>query len=136
LGAEEYAPDQGVSVSPDGDRVAYVDKDGKVRILNLSNGRISTVPGRTLDQVEILSTWTSDGRFLFLDLPLGIPGRIDRLEVSTGRREIWKRLMPEDPTGVTAIGSIEVSPDGETYAYTYYRNLVDDLYLVDGLSTK
>jgi hypothetical protein len=41
--------------------------------------------------------------------------------------------MPEDPTGLIGLGPPAVSPDGETYAYSYLRNLVDDLYVIDGL---
>jgi hypothetical protein len=134
LGTDVYAPNAQIVVSPDGGRMAYGDKDGKVRILALSDGRTSTVPGVTLDQTDNISTWTSDGRFLLLRRPIGIPARIDRLEISTGRREIWRRLMPEDPTGLNALGPIAVAQDGETYAYSYIRNLIDDLYLVDGLS--
>ncbi|HTY43002.1 MAG TPA: protein kinase [Thermoanaerobaculia bacterium] len=133
LGTEAYAPNPRTAISPDGDHLAYVGKDGKVRILALSDGRTSTVPGVTLDHTDNIMKWTSDGRFLLLRHPIEIPARIDRLEISTGRREIWRRLMPEDPTGLIALGWIQACPDDETYAYTYIRNLVDDLYLVEGV---
>jgi Tol biopolymer transport system component len=135
LGTEGFVP-KGVSVSPDGESLAYGDKDGRVRILRFSDGRTSTVPGVTLDLIDNLSIWTSDGRFLLIRRPTEVPARVDRLEISTGRREVWKRLMPEDPTALISIGPIAVSQDGESYAYSYNRIFVDDLYLVDGLGTK
>jgi len=133
LTTEGYVPNLNVIVSPDGERLAYGDKDGKIRILKVSDGQTSTVPFAILDQDDDLLTWTLDGRFLLLGHEAAMPLRVDRLEISTGRRAVWKNLMPEDPTGLIGVSRPSVSPDGETYAYSYLRNLVDDLYLVDGI---
>jgi hypothetical protein len=52
--------------------------------------------------------------------------------VETGRREVWKDLMPADPAGVERISNVLVAPDGKSYAYCYAR-LLSDLFVVEGL---
>jgi hypothetical protein len=61
-----------------------------------------------------------------------LPAWIDRIEIATGRREVWKELMPADPTGVLGIGRAFVTPDGESYAY-HFASSVGRLYLAEGL---
>ena len=58
-----------------------------------------------------------------------------RIEIETGRRELWRELMPADPTGVVHVmpSPIAISRDGKSYAYNYVRAVVSDLYLVDGV---
>ena len=45
---------------------------------------------------------------------------------------MWKEIAPLDPTGVSTIGPIQMTPDGKTYVYGFHRT-VGDLYLVEGL---
>jgi hypothetical protein len=73
---------------------------------------------------------SADKRFLFLAEP-GMPGRIDRFELATGRRIPWKILQPEDPAGLVGVHGIAVTPDGAAYAYRYLRFL-QDLYVFGG----
>ena len=62
-----------------------------------------------------------------------MPQRIWRIELDTGRREIWKELIPDDPVGALRIESIALSADGETYAFSYSLMTSSALYVVDGL---
>jgi hypothetical protein len=57
---------------------------------------------------------------------------IDRLELATGREEPWKKIAPQDSTGVRAVANVVMARDGESYAYHYYRTVADDLYVVEG----
>jgi hypothetical protein len=61
-----------------------------------------------------------------------LPVEVDRVDLTRGTRAPWRRLMPEDPAGVFAIGPVVVSPGGRSYAYTCGR-ILSDLYLADGL---
>jgi hypothetical protein len=54
------------------------------------------------------------------------------LELASGKKTLWKQIVPVDPTGVSTIGPILVTPDGKTYVYGFHRTL-GDLYLVEGL---
>jgi len=40
--------------------------------------------------------------------------------------------MPPDPTGISDIGRVVMTPDGDAYAYAYSR-VLSNLYLVEGL---
>jgi len=51
--------------------------------------------------------------------------------VRTGRKEVWKELLPPDRAGVVWMDPL-VTPDGRGYVYTYHRHLTD-LYLAEGL---
>ena len=74
---------------------------------------------------------SADARSVFLAEP-GVPGRIDRLDVATGRRTPWKVLRPDDGAGVFLVDSFQVTGAGEAYAYSYQRFL-QDLILVRGV---
>jgi hypothetical protein len=61
-----------------------------------------------------------------------VPARISRIEIETGKREVWKDLLPVDPAGVERISNVLVTADGKGYAYCYAR-LLSDLFIVEGL---
>ena len=60
------------------------------------------------------------------------PPVVDRIDVSTGRREAWKTIQPADPVGVDSIARILVTPDGNAYCHDYIRFL-SELFIVEGL---
>jgi hypothetical protein len=76
--------------------------------------------------------WNGDGRFLFLR-KLEQPAllKIYRLDVATGRKELWKELKTPDPVGVQ-IADVAITPDGNSYAYSFKRD-ISTLYLAAGL---
>jgi len=61
-----------------------------------------------------------------------MPALVYRLELATGRKNLWKRLMPSDPAGVNIIFPILLTPDGKSHVYGY-RRILSNLYLVEGL---
>jgi len=125
--------DAGGALDPAGDRYVYVDKEGHLRIAPLSGGEAATVPGDPVASNETPIQWSEDGRFLYIAHRNEVPVPIDRLEIATGRRAAWKRLGPEDTTGVIRVGSIRISHDGQSYVYSYMRVAVSDLYVIEGL---
>ena len=76
--------------------------------------------------------WSSDGRFLYVRRGATWPPVVDRVEISTGRREAWKTIQPADPVGVDSIFRILVTPDGKAYCHDYVRFL-SELFIVEGL---
>ena len=138
-GRPRIIPSEGIAinksgwVSPAGDRIAYVGKDRRVRIASIEGGPGSAVPGDPLDGVDDLVGWGADGRSVFVSREGEVPLRIDRLELSSGRRELWRRLAPEGTPFVIQIHPVAIAPDGQSYAYSYVRAFVDDLYVVDGV---
>jgi hypothetical protein len=76
--------------------------------------------------------WSSDGRLLYVHRGLTWPPVVDRIDVTTGRREAWKTIQPADPVGVDTITNIVVTPDGKAYCHDYVRFL-SELFVVEGL---
>jgi hypothetical protein len=62
----------------------------------------------------------------------GVPVKITRIDLATGKREPFREIAPADPAGVQTIPVIKFSEDGKSYAYSLGRQL-SDLYVVDGL---
>ena len=62
----------------------------------------------------------------------GLPVKITRIDVATGKRSPFKEIVPADPAGAQSIVSLRFSADGKSYAYSLGRWL-SDLYVVDGL---
>jgi Tol biopolymer transport system component len=81
---------------------------------------------------EFALRWSADGRSLFTAVRRGATGfQVFRVDVAGGRKSLWKELKPPDPVGVTMF-SLVVAPDGNSYAYSYQRDMAD-LYLISGL---
>jgi hypothetical protein len=61
-----------------------------------------------------------------------LPGRILRIDLTTGERTPWRELTPLDPAGVASVDRVCLSADGEAYAYSY-RRVTSSLGLATGL---
>jgi hypothetical protein len=61
-----------------------------------------------------------------------VPARIHRIDLASGRRELWRTIAPADAAGVFSITSFVLTPDGRSYAYSFSR-VLSDLYVVDGV---
>jgi Tol biopolymer transport system component len=120
----------GNSISPDGKFVAGVDGERKVWIYPVEGGEPRLVPGITAGDAPL--RWHADGRSLFIGRLGETPAKIYRLDLASGRKELWRELIPADPGGVKYFSRIVLTPDGKSYAYSFYRSL-SDLYLVTGL---
>ena len=55
-------------------------------------------------------------------------GGVFRLDIRTGRRELWKNFENVDPSP----NYVLPTPDGKWYVYNYYRYR-SNLFLVDGV---
>ena len=106
---------------------------GRGFILPLDGGPRTPLEG--LEAEDRLDQWSGDGRYLYVSRQQELSGKVFRIEIETGRRELWKELMPADPAGVAHVldTPIAISRDGKSYAYTYIRIVVSDLYLLDGV---
>jgi len=118
------------AVSPDGRRIAAVDSSGRIWLLAVGGGEAAKIPGEF--RGETLIGWTQEGRHLFLYRIGDVPGRVFRLDIESGRTELWKELRPEDLAGVVRIHPVCVTPDGRSWAYSYAR-VLSSLYIADGL---
>ena len=127
------------AVTPEGFRGGLVSSDGKFAVVAgpdrktylypLSGGEPREVPN--LDQEDNWDQLSLDGRSLFVHRAGEIPAKVFRLDLATGKKELWRTMMPADAAG---IGELVIGPlrSGEGYYCTYNRTL-SDLYLIEGL---
>jgi len=125
----------GMLMSPDAQHVVAVDRYGEYYVCVIG---ASTAP-RPLagyQDGDVPLQWSADGRFLYVRDAGNLALRIYRLDVTTGARQLWKELVPPDPTVLIDIGSdpgqVRITPDGKSYAYTYWT-FAGELYLAEGL---
>jgi Tol biopolymer transport system component/tRNA A-37 threonylcarbamoyl transferase component Bud32 len=123
------SPDEFV-VSPDGKEIALSDPAGGSRLYRVDGGPSRAVEG--LVPGDHLLGWSQDGRSLLISRG-GIPLRIERLELATGRRELWKTLAPPDAASAYYMGPILVTHDGGHWAYSVNRAASSELWQVSGL---
>jgi Tol biopolymer transport system component len=118
------------TVSPDGQYLVAT-TDVQSWLYPVAGGEPRPLAG--VGAIEIPIRWSADGRSLYVMTPFFVvPARVHRVDVSTGRRTLWKELGPADLAGVRAIFPATITADGRWYAYTYASRL-SNLYLVEGL---
>ena len=121
---------QAFAVSPDGQLIVGIGPDQKGYLFSPAGGDPRIVNG--MEPGDIPINWSQDGRSIYLYRTGEVPAKVYRLELATGKKSVWKQIAPLDPTGVSTIGPILMTPDGKTYVYGFHRTL-GDLYLVEGL---
>jgi len=119
-----------VVMSPKGDLIASVGPDHKIYLYPVAGGEPITVSGTEPDETP--TSWSADGRSLYLFRFGVIPARVFELDLATGKRKLWKELVPADSAGIDTIRGIAITPDASAYVYGYIRTL-SDLYQVEGL---
>ncbi len=123
-----------VLVSPDGKRLAGYGGDQGFYLYSLDSQKAAPIPG--LEKGDTLIQWSADGRSLFASPPGDLPVRIIRVELATGRRELWKQFRPPEAAGSLGVHAdqkgVLLTPDGKSLVYTHW-SLLNELYLVDGL---
>ncbi len=126
--AEGVNPTQ-FSLSHNGEFVAGLGSDQKMYLYPTAGGEPRPVPSVEIGERPV--GWTSDDRSLFVYRYAEMPARVFQLDLATGKRSLWKQILPPDAAGVDHIGGIILSADQKSYVYSYYPNL-SNLYLVEG----
>jgi hypothetical protein len=116
--------------SPDGRAAVARGPDRKMVLFPLDGGPARPLAG--LEAGERPAAWSTDGRWLYVHRATDVPSRVFRVDVASGRRELWKTLAPAEPGGAYSLAPVRITPDASAYAYTVHKH-VSDLYLVAGL---
>jgi eukaryotic-like serine/threonine-protein kinase len=126
----EGMPTESSSVSPDGGFVAAQGPDGKIAIYPVDGGAPRPLQGALPGESPIL--WSADGGSLYVFRAEEAPSQVFRVDIATGRRNLWKTIAPADRSGLVQIDTVVITPDARSYAYSYER-ILTDLEVVEGL---
>jgi len=105
-------------LSPDGKLVLARGPEGKYSVYPIVGGAPQPVPGLT--EADTLAQWSTDGRSVLVYRRAEIPCRLERVDLATGRRTLFKEFAPADRTGLLSMREIFVTDDLRSYAYTAY----------------
>lgn len=119
----------GRRISPDGKLLVAVDPGRKFWLYPIDGGQPGAPSG--IESGEDAIRWSVDGKYLFV-VSGGIPARVYRVEVNTGRRQLVYTLAPSDAAGLWNIAPVLLSPDGRSYVYSDYK-ILSDLYVASGM---
>jgi hypothetical protein len=120
----------GVPISPDGDRLVLQRPSGEHLMFSCRDRSPKPLP--ELHPTDKGLRFDETGRHLYVATGAIGDRSVQRVDLETGERQLWRRFDPPEPSGVVFIGYPVITPDGSSMAYTYYR-LMSDLYLVEGL---
>jgi len=131
-------------VTPEGTRDGLLSPDGKLILARGADEKYSIYPIAAADRVgekpsreqepesqpapglteaDVLAQWSADGRSVLVYRRAEIPCRLERVDLATGRRTLFKAFAPADPTGLLSVREIFVTDDLRSYAYTAYYQL-------------
>jgi len=119
-----------VAITRDGKVAAAIGRDESISLYPVAGGAAIPVKGSKKGERPV--AFSADGRYLWVFRQGEIPTEVFQLDLTTHGRSLWKRLRPPDAAGVYSITDFRVTPDGQSYFYSYARAL-SQLYAVDGV---
>jgi len=117
-------------ILPDGRSLVARAPEGNLAVYRIDGGAPQPIPQTT--SLDFPVPGASDGKSVLVFGRSELPARIFRVDLASGRRELWKAITPSDSAGVQGISAFVTTPDGKAYAYNFIRTL-SDLFLVEGL---
>jgi Tol biopolymer transport system component len=133
-GPPKAISEEGVSaarlfVSPDSRWIAAIGPDTRVHLYPLGGGSPTELPASKPGDSP--ASWTADGKGLYVS-QLGIPCRLDLIDVASGRRSHVRDVSGSDAGGVTSFGPVRITRDGRTMLVGAVR-ILSTLYQVQNL---
>jgi len=116
------------AIAPDGRMVVAQLPDGTWQLHPFDGSPAREVPG--LVSTDKVMSWSGDGRWLLIRSGGGLPARIERFEIASGRRQLVTEIASADRAGLVGIDPW-LTDDPEIYAYGYTRRL-STLFVVTG----
>src|SRR4029077_4879969 len=118
------------SVSPDGRQIVALDQKGRAWIYPVEPGAARLLPGYSPEDRFV--RWSGDGHAVFLWRFLKASIQVFRLDIASGERRLLREISIPDPAGLYTTVNLLLTPDANSYVYTYGR-MLSTLYLVEGL---
>jgi hypothetical protein len=119
------------AVSPDGQRVITMDDASQLHVCELPKtglGTCRSVAGTAPE--ERMAGWSADSRSIYIYRQYPMPVRIDRVDVTNGRRDLYTTLQTAN-AAVSGVMSVFVTPKGALFC-NYMRNR-SVLYAISGV---
>ena len=125
-------------ISPEGVSEFALTADGKF-VFGLSDsvalypvdGQGAPRPVSGIHPGEAIFSVPPDGRSALVGVLGSYSADVMRVDLASGRRELFKKIGPSDPAGVMLVDAA-FTPDGKSYAYSCF-NALSQVYLVEGL---
>jgi Tol biopolymer transport system component len=119
-----------ITVLPDGRRFVTRGLDRRLAVFPLDGGAGQPLAGAEASDLPIIAS--PDGTILYVHASSALPAEVASIDLRSGARRVVRTLLPPDPSGITSILRIVMTPDARSYAYTYVR-AISALYMVDGI---
>lgn len=111
--------------SPDG-RSILVMIDNKQELLTIGDDRPKEIPGVTAE--DFLIAWSADPKYVFTQSPTPDGRKLEKLDLETGKREVWQIWKVKDPVGLLPSNSpVAITPDGSKMVFGH-RQQFSTLY--------
>jgi Tol biopolymer transport system component len=111
-------------ISPDGKFVletsTVANEPEQNVIVELATSKVRNAP---LLQGDQPAQWDQDGAHAFVIQKRDVEATIFRVDLNSGKREVWKQIRPADPAGILSLRSFFVTPSGNAYSYSATRAL-------------
>ncbi|MGA2421853.1 MAG: protein kinase [Candidatus Acidiferrum sp.] len=118
-------------VSSDGKSVLVGDPESHTGVFTIATSTFKPIPGMLPN--ESVVAWTSDPQRVFTQLQTPTGLNIYKLELTSGKRELWQAIVPKEQVGLRPMNNeIAITPDGHWMAYAY-RTQLSQLYRSDTL---
>ena len=114
--------------SPDARQILVQGSAGLV-LYPAGGGEGRPVPGTTPAETAI--GWGGDGGSVLVRRGSDVPLRVERVALSTGKRDFVRTIGPADLSGVTAVAAPFLGKDEKSYAYVFSRTF-SHLFLIEG----
>jgi hypothetical protein len=115
-------------LSPDGKLVLAKGPDSRYFLYSLSGREPRSIPW--LLESEYIIRWIADARSVLVSSAASIPSRVERVDLETGRRTLFKEIAPPDRVGLMLVVPSFVTNDERSYAYGFVRR-TSTLFVVE-----
>ena len=117
------------AVAPD-EKSFISDQKGAVVVRSISDGSSKPIPGI---QAEDFPIGWADSKHIFVQATIATGLRIYKVDIESGRRELWQTITPKDATGLRPMKTpAAITPDGQWMAFGC-RTQLGQLYRSDTL---
>jgi serine/threonine protein kinase len=121
---------QEARVSRDGRSAVTLGSEGEFVLYLVEDGSRQSLPG--IPPHARIIHFGQDDQSIFYFLRGQVPAPVYCLNLATGERTHWADIAPPSPAGVVTLTRVIMTPDAETFVYSYPRFLTN-LYTVTGL---